>query len=74
MVINNKGSVSTLKIISEWKAGAEASLLASGISGSNYNADWASATWEISKLGVAFAEGFAIAQNIENGHITFDMN
>jgi hypothetical protein len=73
LVITDFGSNATLKINSEWKAGAEASLMASGISGLNYNADWASATWEISKLGIAFAEGLAVAQGIKNSSITFEM-
>ena len=72
LVIDDKGQSPVLTIRSEWKAGAEASLMASGISGISYIADWAKSKWEISRLGVAFAEGYAIALLIENAEITFD--
>jgi len=74
LVISDKGPALVITIRSEWKAGTEASLMASGISGISYIADWAKSKWEISRLGVAFAEGYAIAQLIEGAEISYDIN
>jgi len=61
-----------LKITTEWKAGTEATAMATAMSGIPMQSDWAIATWEISRLGMAFAESLAIAKEIKEGIITFE--
>ena len=61
IVISENGKDSNLKITTEWKAGSDATTTASAMSGINVYSDWAIAKWEISRLGISFAESLAIA-------------
>jgi predicted transcriptional regulator len=72
LVILEKENSSQLKITTEWKGGTEASMMATAMSGIPIQADWAIAKWEINRLGIAFAESVAIANEIENGHVSYE--
>lgn len=67
---NNNNCI--LKITTEWKAGTEATIMATAMSGIPMQSDWATASWEINRLGMAFAESLAIAKEIKEGTITFE--
>ena len=72
VVVTGKENSSQLKITTEWKAGAEASMMATAMSGIPMQSEWAIAMWGISRLGIAFAESVAIANEIKNGHIFYE--
>lgn len=46
--------------------------MATAMSGIPMQSDWATASWEINRLGMAFAESLAIAKEIKEGTITFE--
>lgn len=72
LLIIENGNSSQLKITTEWKGGTDASMMASSMSGIAIQSDWAIATWEINRLGIAFAESIAIAKEIKNGNIKYE--
>jgi hypothetical protein len=72
IVISENGKDSNLKITTEWKAGSDATTTASAMSGINVYSDWAIAKWEISRLGISFAESVAIACEINGEEITYE--
>lgn len=72
LLINEVENGSQLVITTEWRAGTQASAMAVAISGLPVQSQWEEASWEISRLGVAFAESVAIAVSIENGIISYD--
>jgi len=71
--INEKENGSEGKITVEWKPGMEATTFASGMSGLQVNSDWGQAYYAIDRLGIAFAEGVAVAREVNNGVITYEI-
>ena len=55
----------------EWKAGNEATMFASGLSGIQIHSDWGKATWETGRPGIAFAESVAVAKKIDGGLVSY---
>jgi hypothetical protein len=72
LLITENNSICILKITTEWKAGAEAAGMASAMGGMSIQPEWATASWEINRLGIAFAESFAIAKAIKDGIILYE--
>ena len=72
LVITEIANNSKLKITTEWKAGAEAQNSSTAITGIPVQSSWAIARWGIDRPGIAFAESVAIANEIENGIISFN--
>jgi hypothetical protein len=72
VVITENENSSKLKITTEWKGGTEASAMATAMSGIPIQSDWALAKWEINRLGIAFAESVAIANEIKGGNISYE--
>jgi hypothetical protein len=69
-----KGNNSQLRINTEWKAGTEATAMATAMSGIPMQSDWQISKWEKSRSGIAFAESEAIANEIKNGIISYDID
>lgn len=69
--ITENGDTSKLKISTEWKAGSEATNFASALGGMTAQSDWAIATWETNRLGIAFAESYSIAKEVKDAEILF---
>ncbi len=72
IVITENENSSKLKITTEWKAGTEASAMASSMSSIPIQSDWSFAKWQIDRLGIAFAESVAIANEIKGGKISYE--
>lgn len=72
LFITEKNNSCILKITTEWKAGAEATAMASAMGGVSMQSEWATASWEINRLGMAFAESLAVAKEIKDGIITYE--
>jgi hypothetical protein len=72
LVITEKENSSQLRITTEWKGGTEASAMATAMSGIPIQSDWSLAKWEINRLGIAFAESVAIANEIKDGKISYE--
>lgn len=72
LTINKLEDYAQLKIITEWKGGTDASIMASSMSGIPVISDWAIASWEINRAGIAFSESYAIAKQIRVGNIRFE--
>lgn len=72
LITSKKENGSQLKITTEWKGGTEASAAATAISGIHIQADWFLAKWEISRLGIAFAESVSIAKEIKDRIVTYE--
>jgi len=43
------------------------------MSGLQVNSDWGQAYYAIDRLGIAFAEGVAVAREVNNGVITYEI-
>ncbi len=65
----SEGNLSTSKIITEWMPGTSATTGASAASGIDINPQWAKAKWEVSRLGIAFAESLAIGKEIPDARV-----
>jgi hypothetical protein len=72
LFITEKNNSCILKITTEWKAGTEATAMASAMGGIPMQSEWSTASWEINRLGMAFAESLAIAKEIKEGIITYE--
>jgi hypothetical protein len=72
LFITSENNSCILKINTEWKGGTEAAAMATAMSGIPVHSDWAIASWEINRLGMAFAESLAIAKEINNAEIFFE--
>lgn len=72
LFITEKNNSCILKITTEWKAGTEATAMASAMGGIPMQSEWSTASWEINRLGMAFAESLAIAKGIKDGIITYE--
>jgi len=72
IIVTKNGDNAKLKITSEWKAGSMASMTATAFSGVQYQPEWANAKWELSRLGIAFGESVAIANEIQGGKISYE--
>lgn len=68
VAIIEKGNTSTMRITTEWKASSNMAQIA----GMTLSQDWATAKWEVSRLGLAFAESVAIAREIKGGRISYE--
>ena len=71
IVISEKDISAKANIITEWKAGTEAAMFASGLSGIQILSDWSKATWETGRPGIAFAESVAVAKKVVGGLISY---
>ena len=71
LVVSENGNSSNLKITTEWKPGMEATMMAAAAGGIPVSSDWAIAKWEISRLGISFAESVAIANKVRGGRISY---
>jgi len=71
LVVSENGNSINLEIRTEWKPGMEATMMASAVSGIPVSSDWAIAKWEISRLGISFAESVAIANKIKGGRVSY---
>lgn len=72
LTISKAGDSVELKILTEWKGGTEASIMASSMSGIPVVSEWATASWELNRPGIAFSESYAVATQIRNGIIKFE--
>jgi hypothetical protein len=64
---------SRIKIITEWKSGSKAIGFVFPVAGCSFQPNWLPAQWEKNRLGIAFAESAAIANEIKNGFVSYDI-
>lgn len=66
VITDNETSAKAI-MTTEWKAGTEATMFASGLSGIQIHSDWGKATWETGRPGISFAESVAVAIKLMEG-------
>jgi len=71
IVVTENETYSQMRISTEWKGGTEAAAMATAMGGIPVQSNWATAKWEVNRLGIAFAESVAIAKAIPNSRISY---
>lgn len=72
-MIQAKGNDCQVMITTQWKSGAKAVGFAFPVAGYSLEPDWASAQWEKNRCGLAMAESASVANQIENGIVTYSI-
>ncbi len=72
IVVTEKDNISQLKITTEWKPGIVTMAFAIAASGIPIQSEWMTASWQINRMGFAFAESAAIANGIKDGKISYE--
>jgi hypothetical protein len=70
--IQDKDNGSELMITTEWKSGSKAVGFAFPVAGFSLQENWAPTQWEKNRLGIAFAESAAVANDFTNSTVTYN--
>ena len=72
--IKEKGADSQVSIITEWKSGSKAKGFVFPVAAYALQSNWAPVQWEKNRLGIAFTESAAIANEIVNGIVSYGID
>jgi hypothetical protein len=72
IAMKQNGTTATARILTEWMAGTDATMMAQSFSGLVVQSNWNKAFWKVDRSGIAFGESLRIAQKIERSKISFE--
>jgi len=71
--IRDNGNGAQIMITTEWRSGSKAVGFAFPVAGFSLQENWAPTQWEKNRLGLAFAESAAVANDFKNSNVTYDI-